>query len=100
MSVLLAFSLYDRKCSTFFRPFFFAHEGEARRALADLCSDPSTMVARYPADFDLVKLGEFDDQTGAYQAHLPEVICNASSAVPQGRPMPLFDRIAESQETV
>lgn len=97
--ILRSFSLYDRKTLSFWKPFFFLHEGEAQRALAELVRDLSTMVGKYPTDFDLVEVGEFDDQTGGYQPCLPRVVCNAASLLPPGRAsMPLFERHPDQVE--
>lgn len=58
------FSIYDNKACTFGAPFTFAHVGQAIRAFGDLANDPQSMCFRHPADFSLVKIGTFDDDTG------------------------------------
>lgn len=68
---LLSFCLLDTKTGIHHPPFFVAHVGLAIRAIKDLGSDLNTSVGRHPADYQLVQLGTFDDNTGqtvnAYQ---------------------------------
>lgn len=61
---LLMFSLYDTKASFFSPPWFAHHRGIAIRSVMDLSQDLNTTVARYPNDYVLYELGEWDDQTG------------------------------------
>lgn len=61
---LKAFSLLDTKTGQFNAPFFMSHVGQAIRAIADLGQDKNTIVGRHPADFALMELGTFDDDTG------------------------------------
>lgn len=67
------FSLLDIKIGVFNTPFFMIHEGSAVRAVIDLGSDMSTVIARHPADYVLVMLGTFDDQSGIYEPATPAV---------------------------
>lgn len=62
--IVSVFSIYDNKACTFGSPFTFAHVGQAIRAFSDLANDPESMCSRHPADFSLVKIGTFDDDTG------------------------------------
>lgn len=65
---LKAFALLDMKVGAFGTPFFMAHLGQAIRAVTDLCQDLSTTPGRYPADFALCEIGEYDDNTGVLSA--------------------------------
>jgi hypothetical protein len=64
-----AFSLLDIKAGFYSPLFFMQHAAQAVRAAAELGSDPQTTVGRHPADYQLVELGTFDDQTGQYVNH-------------------------------
>lgn len=59
-----AFCLLDIKTGSYSQPFFFVHSGQAVRAAMDMAQDASTQVGRYPFDFRLVRIGEFDDSVG------------------------------------
>jgi len=59
-----AFALLDVKTGIYSQPFFFVHKGLALRAAMEMGYDTSTQVGRYPHDFRLVGIGEFDDAVG------------------------------------
>lgn len=85
------FSLLDSKTGIYGTPFFMPHVGAAVRACMDLGSDLNTTVGRHPADFYLVLLGSFDDQSGQFtneQTHIGSVV----SMLPPKASLPsLFD---------
>lgn len=63
------FAVYDSKIGSFMAPFFMPTKGHALRAFENLVNDPNTTVCKYPSDFTLFELGEFDDQSGALTLH-------------------------------
>lgn len=65
---LRVFCFFDSKVGVFSTPFFCRHVGEALRIAQQLGEDPQTQIGRYPADFSLVEVGSFDDQTGVMTA--------------------------------
>jgi hypothetical protein len=67
--ILKSFSLLDIKAGFYSPPFFMSHNAQAVRAVAELGEDQRTQVGRHPADYQLVELGTWDDQTGAYENH-------------------------------
>lgn len=72
------FSLFDSKANAYIQPFFMAQKGQALRALDSIVNNPQTEVNKYPADFALYKLGEFDDVSGQLVSlKVPEFIANA-----------------------
>ena len=60
------FSIRDTKAGTYNAPFLQYSAGEAQRTFAKLKSDTNTDVNKFPEDFDLYQLGEFDNETGKY----------------------------------
>lgn len=68
---LKAFSVFDVKADTYSAPFFFAATGLAVRAFKASVADRDSSLCKYPEDFKLVELGEFDDQTGVLTASVP-----------------------------
>lgn len=62
--LLKAFSIRDQKANVFNTPWFQKSHGEAERNFMELTRDEKSMVAKYPDDFDLYYIGEYDDQTG------------------------------------
>lgn len=41
--------------------YLHKHEASAVRFYADVASDPNTMIAKHPQDFDLIRLGYIKD---------------------------------------
>jgi len=60
---LQIFALYDKKGLAYVDIFHFPHVGQAIRQLEDLLKTQHP-VSKHPADYDLYKLGEFDDISG------------------------------------
>lgn len=61
---LKAFSIRDAKSEVFNTPFFQKTHGEAERTFRQLVTNSESMPGKYPEDYDLYYLGEYDDQTG------------------------------------
>lgn len=59
-----AFSVFDSKAGTFSPPFFQPALGLAVRMFTDLANDKATTVGKYPTDFSLFYIGDFDEATG------------------------------------
>ena len=66
--IVQVFSVFDSKAGSFAQPFFSHTLVTGKRAFADACADPSTMLSRHPSDFALFHLGSFDDQSGFFDA--------------------------------
>lgn len=66
------FSVLDNGVSTFGAPMFARHVGEMVRSLETEVNrdDERNMLNRHPEDFVLFELGEFDDQSGAFELHV------------------------------
>lgn len=60
------YSIRDAKTEVFSPPFLQKARGEAERSFSQLSNDPETSIGRYPEDFDLYYLGQFNDNSGAY----------------------------------
>jgi hypothetical protein len=57
-------SIRDAKAEIFNKPFYQNTHGEAERTFRTIVNDDSTAVSKYPEDYDLWYLGEFDDNSG------------------------------------
>lgn len=62
--VLKMYSMRDMKGEIFHPPFFKKTHGEAERDFKTLVNDDKSMVNKYPEDYDLYYVGEYDDQRG------------------------------------
>jgi len=61
---LNVYSVLDTKTGIFCRPFFMPNDAAALRDLQFAAADLSTDVGRYPSDFNLFRIGSFQDVTG------------------------------------
>lgn len=58
------YSVRDAK-TEFFSPPFLAHtHGEAERNFKQACNDEQSKITKFPEDYDLYYLGDYDDNTG------------------------------------
>ena len=71
---LKAFCIHDVKAEAYNQPFFAPAKGAAIRDFTDLVNDGKSMVSKYPHDYTLFEIGNFDSSTGiyAYPCWLPE----------------------------
>lgn len=65
-----AYSILDTKTGIHTPPMFFHHPAIAYRTV--VASMNGTDLGRYPADYVLLRVGEYDDQTGRMMAAAPE----------------------------
>lgn len=71
MSLINAYSIFDRKTVAYFPPFYAPTDAGAIRSLSDLVSDQGTTVGRHPNDYVLYRVGVFDDAKGALVPEAP-----------------------------
>jgi hypothetical protein len=58
------YSIHDAKAEYFTQPFFKKTHGEAERDFTQLVNDEKSQLHKFPEDYDLYYLGEYDDNTG------------------------------------
>lgn len=61
------FSVFDKKVAAFLPPFCARTKAEGIRLFEGYCKAPELPFGKFPSDFDLFHVGEFDDST-AYMA--------------------------------
>lgn len=66
---MYVYSLHDSKAGAFLRPFYAPSKGLALRAVLAALEDPNHDLAKYPGDFTLFELGEWEDTTAVYTPH-------------------------------
>lgn len=67
------FNVYDCKAEHYNNPFFLRTRGEALRGFQEVCNDPQSQISKYPADFTLFEIGEYDQVTGKISLHVAPV---------------------------
>lgn len=76
-----AFAARDSRLGVFHPPFFMQHTGQALRWWEELCNDPKASMHKYPSDFQLFEVGDFDDEKGLfYPLDAPHQIATATEA--------------------
>lgn len=61
---LKIFSVLDLKSDLFSSPFFSPTQASGVRAFSQACTDPASEFSKFPTDFELFQIGEWDDNTG------------------------------------
>lgn len=69
MSVLKVFSVYDCKAEGYLPPIFFPTDAAAVRAFASAVQSPEHDFARFPEDYTLFCVGEWNDEAGELTAY-------------------------------
>jgi len=73
------YSFHDSKVCIYHPPMVLLNDGEARRLAADVAADPQTPMSRHAADFRLVRLGTYDDNSGTLiPLDCPEFVADLS----------------------
>lgn len=67
------FSVYDSKVGAYLQPFFMRSKGEALRGFQELANDPNTQFAKYPSDFTLFEIADFEERTGKITPHKAKI---------------------------
>lgn len=61
------FTVYDNKSKTFCTPFFAENISTAIRSFRYAANHNDTDIGRYPEDFSLYQLGNFDNSNGSIE---------------------------------
>lgn len=94
-----SFSVYDSKASAYMLPWFMQSPGEAQRAFTEMVNDPrqQNALTKYPEDFTLFHLGEWDDSTGQFHPFkTPKPLCKALEVKKAPQPDPQLSLIKEA----
>lgn len=93
-------SIFDRK-GVEYRSLWLANSDAAAVRdfeVAIVQDNGRTLLSQYPGDFCLMKVGEFDTETGALSVQTPVVLHEAASvAVRASQQLELVDEIAEAE---
>lgn len=76
------YSIFDEKAKAYARPFYFTHHGEATRAFQTVVSSKDSDISRFPKDYKLYCLGDFDNLSGVFTSQRePLFLANATDFV-------------------
>lgn len=80
--IMRMFSIRDAKAEVYNMPFFKGTHGEAERDFRSVVNDEKSTVNKYPDDFDLYYLGEYDTDKGTITAlDTPQHVLKAISCI-------------------
>lgn len=69
----------DRKMGSYLRVFQAVTVGMAVRGFHDAVNDPQIEMAKHPDDYELWKLGTFDDESGLF-TNSSEMVASGSNS--------------------
>lgn len=58
------YTIRDKKADVVMAPFAAPTDGVACRSILEAFRDASSMVSKYPSDYELIQVGEYDEKTG------------------------------------
>lgn len=67
-------AIYDTKAQAFQPPFFARTEEVAIRWFHHQIGDIQSDLSKYPADYNLIRLGTFDDVNAKFEIETPRTI--------------------------
>lgn len=73
------FSIHDSKAEAYLAPFFEATAGTAVRRFETAINDETSPFNKYPGDYTLFEIGEWDEQTATLTNHKTDI--NLGSAI-------------------
>lgn len=80
--MLNIFSIYDKKAVQYHQPFYAGNKGLALRMFQEIVEDQKTSISKYPADFSIWILGDYNEQTGEiHPKKMPEFLDEACNFV-------------------
>jgi len=78
------YTVLDAAAGAYMEPFFSATTETAIRGFREVCSRDNHPFKKFPEDFFLYKIGNFDKNTGFLEAHEPQKIAGALEFRAQG----------------
>lgn len=71
------YAIYDNKASYFMTPWPCRNEGLARREFASACQNPDSALGKFPSDYVLHEIGEYNDNDAVITGTQPPArICD------------------------
>lgn len=76
------FTIHDAAAGAYLAPFFLHAEAMAIRTFSDCINDDNHQFGRHPKDYNILCLGEFDDNAGTFEIYqTPKPLGNGLSFV-------------------
>lgn len=75
------FTVYDNKAQAFGNPFLMENKSTAIRAFTFAANDKTNDIGRYPEDFTLFYMGQFNDADASIEHVQPTAIAYALAMI-------------------
>lgn len=75
------YSVRDKAVNAFMPPFVSPADGSAIRSFMDAVNDPKHEFGRHASDYDLYRLGDFDDVDGMFVRTDPILLISGFAAL-------------------
>ena len=82
-----AYSIYDSKVGQYGLPFFSHHHALALRIVVEAANDENTNLSKYPNDYVLFCIGNYDDSNGVLQSNPPKISVSSEPSFMQPSPI-------------
>lgn len=89
------FTVYDSKAQVYMQPIFMRSEGEATRAFETSIMSVDHTFAKYPADYTMFCIGEYDDDNGRFTQY--DTFVNLGNGIQFAKPKRRLD-VEESSD--
>jgi hypothetical protein len=79
------YAIYDVAAAIYKSPFMMRTDGEALRGFMDLSVSGENEIGKHPEQFQLFKIGVFDDGSGLYSSNTPTLLATAQEMVAESQ---------------
>jgi len=75
------YTCYDAAAQAYLPPFVTPSERDALASFTEAANDPQSNICKYPKDFTLLQIGEFDERTGVLvKLETPKILKTGAQA--------------------
>lgn len=78
---LHVYSVFDKAVGAYLQPFYARSNGEALRSFTEACNNGDSVFSKHALDYTLVRLGEFDDNSGVFNTVEPQRVVSATEVI-------------------
>lgn len=98
--VLQIFSMYDKKSKIYQPPLYGHNAGHAMRTFTDVITQQKLLCSKYPEDFSIWMVGEWDDKLGRLLClDHPTLVCEVADLLPATMEQMVRATVPENGET-
>lgn len=77
---MLMYTVHDKAAKAYLPPFTAPSERDAVSSFQEAANDPKSNINRYPADFTLLQIAEWDEREGVLtKLSEPKILGNATA---------------------